>query len=77
MGKDHPPVAFPAAADHMAFLLDVLQAFFDGLQQTLVHLGLAVRWEQNPSLSKSHSWDLPLGVLLHAMLPTSALRQHI
>ena len=52
---DHPPVASPAAAAHMAPSLDILQALFDALQQTLVHLGLAVKQEQDPILSESHS----------------------
>ena len=71
---DCPPVASPATADHMAPSSDVLQALFDTPQQTLVHLGLAVRQDQDPSLSESHSWDLPLGVLLRAVPTTSGLR---
>ena len=76
MSKDkyHPPVASPAAIDYMASMLDAPQTSFDALWQTLVHLSLAVRWEQDPSLSKLNSWDLLPGVPLRAMLPTSALR---
>ena len=76
MGKDKdcPLVAFPATADHMASTSNVLQISFDVLKQTLVHLGLAVRQEQDPSLSESHSWDLLPGVPLCAVLPTSVLR---
>ena len=73
-GKDHPPVASPTAADHMAYMLDTPQTLFDMPQQTLVHLGLAIRWEQDPSLSKSNSRDHLLGVPLHGMPPISALR---
>ena len=72
--KDHPPVASPTAADHMASISDILQTLFDVLWQILVHLGLAVRQEQDPSLSESHSQDLLLGALFCTMLPTSALR---
>ena len=75
MGKDKdcPPVASLATADHMASTLDALQTLFD-VHQTLVHLSPAVRREQDPSLSESNSWDLPLGAPLHALLPPSALR---
>ena len=72
--KDHPPVASPITTEHTASMMDMLQTSFDALWQTLVHLGPAVRWEQDPTLSKSVSWDLPPGVPLHAMLTTSALR---
>ena len=58
----------------MASMMEALQTSFDVLQQTLVHLSLAVRQEQDPTLSESVSWDLPPGVLLYAMPPTSALR---
>ena len=79
MGKDKdcPPVTSPSAADHMASLTDALQISFDALQQTLVHLGLAIRWEQDPASFESISWDLPWGAPLCGVLPTSALRQHI
>ena len=77
MGKDNPTVASPAAADHTAFLLDMLQTSFDVPWQTLVYLGPAIRQEQDPSLSELHSWDLPPGVPLCAVPPTSALRQCI
>ena len=72
--KDHPPVASPTTADHMASMSDMKQASFDAPCQTLFHLKLAVRWEQDPSLSESYSRDLPLGASLCATLPTSALR---
>ena len=72
--KDHPLVASPTTTDHIASMLNMLQILFDVLQQTLIHLGSAVRWEQDPSLSKSHGQDLLAGVLLCTMLPTSALR---
>ena len=73
--KDCPPVASPAATDHMASSMDAPQTSFDALPwQTLVHLGLAIRWEQDPTLSKSVSRDLPPGVPLCTVLPTSALR---
>ena len=74
--KDCLPIASPTTADHTASMPDALQTSFDAPQETLVHLGLAVRWEQDPSLSESHSWDLLLGALLCAM-PPSALRKHI
>ena len=81
MGKDmdHPPVASPTTAEQAVPLLDVTRALFDVPQKTLVHLGHAKRWEQDPTLSEftSQSQDLPLGALLHAAPPTSALRQHI
>ena len=76
-GDDHPPIASPTTADHTASSLDVLQALFDVLWQTLVHLGPAVMWEQDPSSSESHSWDLLPGVPLCTVLPMSALKQHI
>ena len=72
--KDCPPVASPATTDHMASMLDAPQILFDVPWQTLVHLGLAVRQDQDPSFSKSHSQDLLPGVPLHAMLPISAFR---
>ena len=72
--KDCPPVAYPAATDHMASSMDALKTSLDVPWQTLVHLGLAVRWEQYPTLSKSVSRDLPPGVPLCTVLPTSALR---
>ena len=71
--KDHPPVASPTTADHMASTSDMLQTLFDVPHQTLVHLGPAIRWEQDLSLSKSNSQDFPPGVVLHAV-PPSALR---
>ena len=60
---DHLPVASLATADQMASSLDVPLASFDALQETLVHLGLDVRWEQDPTLSEftSYNQDHPLG----------------
>ena len=49
--KDSPLVASPVTANHMASMLDALQILFDVLRQTLVRLGLAVRQEQDPTLS--------------------------
>ena len=81
MGKDtdHPPVAFSTVADQATSLSDALWALFKMLRETLVYLGPAIRWEQDPTLSKfmSHSQDLPLGALLYTILPTSVLRQCI
>ena len=76
MGKDKdcPLVALPAAADHTASSTDAPKISFDVLWQTLVHLGLAIRWEQDPTLSESVSWDLSPGMLLCTVFPTSALR---
>ena len=71
--KDRPSIASLTTADHMASMSDMLQTSFDALHQTLVNLSPAVSWEQDPSLSKSNSWDLPLGAQLHAA-PPSALR---
>ena len=50
--KDHPPVASPATTDHMASMSDAQKTLYDALCQTLVHLSLAIRWEQDPSLSE-------------------------
>ena len=72
--KDHPPVASPIAADHTASFTDTPQTSFSALHQTLVHLGPAIRWEQDHSSLESVSQELPLGVPLRAMLPISALR---
>ena len=81
MGKDmdHPLIASPTTADHMAPLSDTMWALLNMPQETLIHLGPAVRQEQDPILSKfmSHSQDLPPGALLYATPPTSALMQHI
>ena len=75
MGKDKdcPPVASPTTADHMASMMDVLQTTFYALYQTLVDLSLAIKQEQDPSLSKLNSRDLPPGAPLCTM-PQSALR---
>ena len=75
--KECPPVASSAAIDHMALSVDTLQTSFNAPCQTLVYLGPAVRQEQDPSTSESVSQEILLGVLLHAALPTSALRHHI
>ena len=72
--KDHLPVAFSATIDHTASISDMPKTLFDVLQQTLVYLSLAIRWEQDPSSSESNSRDLPLGVPLCNAPPTSALR---
>ena len=65
MGEDMdcPLVASPATADQMAPLSDTPQAFFDVLQETLIHFSPAVRWEQDLTSSKlmSHSQNLLLG----------------
>ena len=76
LGKDksRPPVASPTTTDHMASLIDMPQTSFDAPWQTLVYLSLAVRWEQDPTLSKSISQNLPLGAPLCTAPPTSALR---
>ena len=62
--KECPPIASPATADHTASISNALQISFDVLYQTLVHFGLAVRWEQDPSSSKSNSRDHLPGALL-------------
>ena len=75
--KDCPLVASPAATDLMASSTDAPQTSFDAPWQTLVYLSPTVRWEQDPSSSESVSQDLPPGVPLCTMPPTSALRQCI
>ena len=75
--KERPPIASSAAIDHMALSMDVPQTSFDVPHQTLVHLGPAVRREQDPSTSESVSREIPLGAPLCAMPPTSALRHCI
>ena len=79
LGKDRdcPPVVSPAAIDHTASSIDVLQTSFNVPCQTLVHLGPVVRWEQDPSSSESVSREIPPGALLCATPPTSALRHRI
>ena len=72
--KDHPPIASSAAIDHTALSVDAPQTSFNAPHQTLVHLGPAVRREQDPSTSESVSWEILPGAPLCAMLPTSALR---
>ena len=72
--KDHPPVASPPAANHTSSLSDAPEALFDSPWQTLVHLGPAIRHKQDPSPSESHSHNLLLGVPLHTVQPTFALR---
>ena len=59
--KDCPPVASPAAADHTASSMDAPQTSFNAPCQTLVHLGQAIRWEQDHLLSESVSRELLLG----------------
>ena len=71
--KDCPLVASLAAADHTASTLDALQTSFAVLCQTLVHLGPAVRREQDYSSSKLVSQDLLPGAPL-GTAPPSALR---
>ena len=75
--KEHPPVVSSAAVDHTASSVDVLQTSFDVPHQTLVHLGPAVRQEQDPSTSESVSREILPGAPLCAALPTSALRHRI
>ena len=75
--KERPPVASFAAIDHTASSVDMPQISFDALHQTLVHLGLAVRWEQDPSTSESVSRKILPGVPLRAVPPTSPLRHRI
>ena len=72
MGKDkeHPPVVSPTAPDHMASMSDAPQTLFDVPHQTLVYLGPATRWEQDPSLPESNRWDLPPGAPLCAATPS-------
>ena len=72
--KDCLPVASPTTTDHTASSMDIPQTPFDVLHLTLVHLGPAIRREQDHSSSESVSWELPPGALLCAMLPTFALR---
>ena len=75
--KERPPIASSAAIEHTALSVDVPQTSFDAPHHTLVYLGLAVRWEQDPSTSESVSWEILPGAPLCAMPPTSALRHHI
>ena len=76
---DCPLAVSSAAADPLATSADMLQALFDAPWEAFEHLCPTVRYEQNPTLSEftSHNWGLLPGVLLCAMLPTSALRQCI
>ena len=74
--KDCLPIASPATIDHTASSTDTPQISFDALHQTLVHLGPAVRREQDPSSSESESWEILPGAPLCAMPPTYALRHH-
>ena len=75
--KERPPIASSATIDHMALSVDMPQTSFDAPCQTLVHLGPAVRREQDPSTSESVSREIPPGVPLCAVPPTSALRHRI
>ena len=61
---DHPPLASLAMANQAAPSSDAPWALFDALQESLVYLGPAIRWEQDPTSSDftSHSRDLPLYV---------------
>ena len=81
MGKDMacPPVVYSTMADQATPSLDALQALFDAPWEAVTHLGPTVRWEPDPTLSEfmSYSWDLPLGVPLHAVLPTTVKRHCI
>ena len=81
MGEDmdHSPVVSLIMTDQAAPLLNMPRASFDMLQEALVHLGPAVKWEPDPTSSEfmSHSWDLSPGMSLRATPPTSALRHHI
>ena len=72
--KDRPPAASTAATEHTVSTLDMLQTSFYALYQTLFHVVLAVRWEQDHSLSESVSRDLPPRAPLRTMPPTSVLR---
>ena len=73
---DHSPVAFPALVDQAAPSLGVLQALFDALQEALVYICSAIRWEPDPTSSEfmSHSGDVLLGIPLCAMLLMFSLR---
>ena len=75
--KERPPVASSATIDDTALSVDGPQTSFDAPHQTLVHLGPAVRREQDPSTSESVSREIPPGVPLCAAPPTSALRHCI
>ena len=75
--KESPPMASSAAVDHTALSVDAPQISFNVPHQTLVHLGPAVRREQDPSTSESVSQEIPPGAPLRATLPTSALRHCI
>ena len=72
--KERPPFASSATVDNLASSMDALQTSFDAPCQTLVHLGPAVRQEQDSSTSESVSREIPLGAPLCAVPPTSALR---
>ena len=75
--KEHPPIASSTTVDHMASSVDGLQTSFDVPHQTLVHLGLAVRQEQDLSTSESVSREILPGAQLCTVPPTSALRHCI
>ena len=79
INMDHPPAVFSTMADPLAASVDALQASFDVLQEALVYLSSTIGCEQDPTLFEfmSHSWDLPLGAPLHAILLASVLRQHV
>ena len=63
----------------MAPSSDTPRALFDVPREALVYLGPTVRQEQEPTSSEfiSNIQDLPLGVLLCTVPPTSALKQHV
>ena len=74
---DHSPVASPTAADWVAPSSETPQASFDVPQEALIYLGTAVKQELDLTSPKSHSQDLLPGAQLHAVLPTSVLRQRV
>ena len=72
--KERSPIVSSATIDHTASSMDAPKISFNASCQTLVHLGLAVRQEQDPSTSESVSQEIPPGVPLCAVPPTSALK---
>ena len=57
----------------------MLWALFDAPREALVYLSPTIKLEEDLTSSEYilHSWELPLGALLRAMLAISALRQCI
>ena len=49
---DHPHAVSPIMDDQAAPLLGVPWALFNALQEALVHLNPAIRWEQDPTSSE-------------------------